>query len=158
MYISRGVRLYTPLFTKQQREAIKRHSEDKSIVIKEADKGGSVVIMDSEHYKTMAYSTLNDHEYYEHLETNPHRTNMIAYRKLIDKHKTVLTEKEESYLLQFESKDSNFYGLPKFHKSAQIASNCAESSTQIIQVNDVTDLKLRPIIAGPQCLTHRLSN
>ena len=74
--------------------------------------------MDSEHYKTMAYSNLNDYEYYEHLEKNPHRTNMIAYyRKLIDKHKTVLTEKEESYLLQFESKDSNFYGLPKVHKS-----------------------------------------
>ena len=25
-------------------------------------------------------------------------------------------------------------------------------------MNDITDLKLRPIIAGPQCLTHRLSN
>ena len=78
---------------------------------------------------------------------------MIAYRKLINKHKTVLTEKEESYQLQFESKDSNFYRLPKFHKSAQIASKCAESSTQIIQVTDITDLKLRPIIAGHQCLT-----
>ena len=75
--------------TKQQREAIKRLSEDRSIIIKEADKGGSVVVMDSEHYKTMAYSTLNDSEYYEHLEKNPHRTNMIAYRKLINKHKTV---------------------------------------------------------------------
>ena len=60
--------------------------------------------------------------------------------------------------MQFESKDSNFYGLPKVHKSAQITSKCAESSTQIIQINDITDLKLRPIIAGPQCLTHRLSN
>ena len=102
--------------TKQQREAIKRLSEDKSIVIKEADKGGSVVIMDSEHYKTMAYSTLNDHEYYEHLETNPQRTNMIAYRKLIDKHKTVLTEKEERYLLHIESKDSNFSSSRRFIK------------------------------------------
>ena len=73
--------------------------------------------MDSEHYKTMAYSNLN-YEYYEHLEKNPHRTNMIAYcRKLIDKHKTDLTEKEESDLLQFESKDSNFYGLLEVHKS-----------------------------------------
>ena len=72
--------------------------------------------MDSEHYKTMAYSTLNDNEYYEHFRKNPHRTNMVAYRKLIDKHKTVLTEKEESYLLEFESKDSNFDGLPKVHK------------------------------------------
>ena len=33
--------------TKQQREAIKRLSEDRSIVINEADKGGSVVVMDS---------------------------------------------------------------------------------------------------------------
>ena len=144
--------------TKQQRKAIKRLSEDKSIVIKELDKGGQVVVMDSEHYQTMTYSTLNDNEYYEHLEKNPHRTNMIAYRRLIDTHKTVLTEKEESYLLQFESNDSHFYVLPKVHKSAPIASKCAESSTQIIQMNDITDLKLRPIIAGPQCLTHRLSN
>ena len=67
--------------TKQQGEAIKRLSEDRSIVIKEADKGGSVVVMDSEHYKTMAYSTLNDNEYYIHLDKNPHRTNMIADRK-----------------------------------------------------------------------------
>ena len=33
-----------------------------------------------------------------------------------------------------------------------------ESSTQIVQMNDITDLKLRPILAGPQCLTQRLSN
>ena len=27
-----------------------------------------------------------------------------------------------------------------------------------MQVKDVNDLKLRPIVAGPSCLTHRLSN
>ena len=52
---------------KQQRDAIKQLSEDRSIVIKEADKGGSVVIMDSEHYKTITHDILNDDKYYEHL-------------------------------------------------------------------------------------------
>lgn len=144
--------------SQQQREAIKRLSEDRSIVIKEADKGGSVVIMDTEHYKTMAYSILNQNEYYEHLEKDPHRINMSAYTKLVDKYKDILTEKEKNYLLQFESKESNFYGLPKVHKSAQIASKCKEHSTPNIEISNVTDLKLRPIIAGPECLTHRLSN
>ena len=54
--------------TKQQRGAITRLSEDRSIVIKEADKSGSGVVKDHEHYKTMACSTSNDYEYYEHLE------------------------------------------------------------------------------------------
>lgn len=67
--------------SKRQREAIKQLSEDRSIVIKEADKGGSVVIMDSEHYKTMAHDILNDNEYYEHLANDPCRTNTIAYKK-----------------------------------------------------------------------------
>lgn len=103
--------------SQQQREAIKRLSEDRSIVIKEADKGGSVVVMDTGHYKTMVLNFLNHNEYYEHLEKDPHKTNMSAYTKLINKYKHGLTEKEMNYLLQFESKESNFYGLPKVHKT-----------------------------------------
>ena len=32
------------------------------------------------------------------------------------------------------------------------------SNSSYIEVTDVDDLKLRPIVAGPFCLTHRLSN
>ena len=42
--------------------------------------------------------------------------------------------------------------------SLQITSACSNSQSSNVQVNNVTDLKLRPIIAGPSCLTHRLSH
>ena len=146
--------------TKQQSGATKRLSQDRSIVIKEADKSGSFISMDSEHYKTMAFSILNVNEFYKHLEKNPHtrQTKYDSLQKTDRQTKTVLTKKKESYLLQIESKDSNFYGLRKIHKDAPVASKCTVSSTQTIQMNDITDLKLRPIIARPKCLTQRLSN
>ena len=63
---------------------------------------------------------------------------MIAYRKLIEKHKTVLTEKKESNS-NLNQRMAISTGPPKVHKSAQIVSKCVESSTQIIQMNNRTD-------------------
>ena len=65
---------------------------------------------------------------------------------------------EKDYLRRFELKDSDFYGLPKVYKSRQISSECQQSLTYNIQINNISNLKLRPIIAGSACLTHRLSN
>ena len=56
---------------KCQRDEIKSLESDKDIVIKEADKGGVVVIMDKEHYLSMLLYILNDKSYYECLESNP---------------------------------------------------------------------------------------
>ena len=100
-----------------QRAAIKLLSEDKSIATKEADKGGAIVIMDAEHNKTMTYNILSDNENYELFKNDPSNANTTSYRKLIEKHTCILTEKEADYLRRFESNDSNFYGLPKVHKS-----------------------------------------
>ena len=55
--------------TRQQRASIKNLSENNNIVIKEADKGGAVVIMDRDHYKEMAYEILQNREYYELLHS-----------------------------------------------------------------------------------------
>ena len=62
------------------------------------------------------------------------------------------------YLQNFEVKTSQFYGLPKIHKSKTISDKCRCSDSSYVETNGVTDLKLRPIVAGPSCLTHRLSN
>ena len=55
-------------------------------------------------------------------------------------------------------KPSQFYGLPKIHKSKTIPERCKSAKSSYVEVKDVYDLKLRPIVAGPSCLTHRLSN
>ena len=49
---------------------LKALRENKEIIIKEADKGGSVVIMNKEHYKRMIYEQLGDSETYQPISPN----------------------------------------------------------------------------------------
>lgn len=57
-----------------------------------------------------------------------------------------------------DPKESNFYGLPKVHKSAQIQSTVRDQDNIYVETFRPADLKLRPIIAGPESLTQRLSH
>lgn len=50
---------------------------DQSIIIKNADKGGAIVIMDRYHYKEMSLSQLQDHQFYTKLEQNEDRRTML---------------------------------------------------------------------------------
>ena len=56
-----------------ERNAIKSLANDQSIIIKEADKGGAVVIMDREHYKEIVENMFSDKKYYEKLDTDPQK-------------------------------------------------------------------------------------
>ena len=68
------------------------------------------------------------------------------------------TDKESDYLCNFTIRESNFYGLPKIHKSSEIRTAINEQNSQYIEILRPTDLKLRPIVAGPQSPTQRLSH
>ena len=52
----------------------------------------------------------------------------------------------------------NIYRVPKILQSAFIATEIDLQQSGIFSVFEPTDLKYRPIIAGPACLTHRLSH
>ena len=73
------------------------------------------------------------------------------------KYKDVLTKKESSYLTNFNFKTSNFYGLPKIHKSKLNSEAIASKNDEYIKVLEPIDLKVRPIVAGPMCPTRPLS-
>ena len=141
-----------------EKEALESLKNDKSIVIKEADKGGSVIIMDADFYKHTVEKSLNDKQYYEKLPNNPEKQDRIKYFKFLENFEHCLTDKEYEYLTKFECKQSNFYGLPKVHKSKDIKNACTNTTEDIVNISNVSDLKMRPIIAGPVCQTHRLSN
>ena len=143
--------------TLNERKSIQDLINDPNIIIKEADKGGAVVIMDTSHYKEMISSQLSDKNYYGCLDHDPRNLDRKSYNKLTDKFKSCLTEKEYDYLKRIEVKESNFYGLPKVRKSAQINEACERAESTTVTIRNVDDLKLRPIIAGPSCQTHRLS-
>eukprot|EP00106_Octopus_bimaculoides_P006452 XP_014773894.1 PREDICTED: uncharacterized protein LOC106871769 [Octopus bimaculoides] len=83
---------------------------------------------------------------------------MNNLRTLINSYRDELTDKENDYITNFKSKSSLFYGIPKIHKSRIISDACKGAIDIIIKVPAPDDLKLRPIIAGPACETHRLSS
>ena len=60
-------------------------------------------------------------------------------------------------MTKFDSKEANFYGLPKVHKSEQIKQAIAEQKSEVIVIPLPSDLKIRPIIGGPASPTSHLS-
>ncbi|XP_062576664.1 uncharacterized protein LOC134238563 [Saccostrea cucullata] len=114
--------------------------------------------MDKEHYKDMVLEQLDDINFYKELPSNEDKKTMSTMKKYTSKFSHNLTKKEIDFLLNFEVKTSNFYGLPKIHKSKQIQNGIQEMSEPYIKLPRPTDLKLRPIVAGPSCPTQRLSN
>ena len=142
----------------KQNQALKRLQNDDTIIFKEADKGGAIVIMDKIFYRDKILEQLNDQQYYQELPENMDKKTMRAIKKLVSKFSQCMTEKEIDYLTNFEVKTSNFYGLPKVHKSKQIEAAVQQQNSPFIEIQSPEDLKFRPIVAGPQCPTHRLSH
>ena len=138
--------------------AINTLRNNTNIIIKEADKGGIVVIMDKNYYVHKINSTLSDLNYYQPSNI-AEENNTIQLIKTHINSATNLTEQEKDYITNFSPKHSNLYGLPKIHKSKIIQDAISTSpQSQMIEINCPDDLTFRPIVAGPLCPTHRLSN
>ena len=79
-------------------------------------------------------------------------------KKFSKKYKEELTDKEKTYIYKFYYKCSQFYGLPKIHKSNIIRDAIDNSSdNKVIHTVEPHDLKLRPMFAGPSYPTNHLS-
>ena len=72
------------------------------MIIKEGDKGGATVIMNTEFYEQKI--TSND----------PYNNTWKRYIKLLKKHPNELTEKEQDYLTNFNRKESIFVVYQSF--------------------------------------------
>ena len=94
--------------------------KNKDMIVKEADNGGAVVIMNAKHYLKMISDHLNDETTYKMVESNCDAEVMKGIAKIIEKYKDNLTKKEKEYLIRFSYNTSNFYDLPKIHKSKLI--------------------------------------
>ena len=147
-----------PNISHNQQQALKELQNNRNIIIKEADKGGAIVIMDRDYYEEKITEMLADMHIYTEIPNNVDKTTLAKIRGLISHYESILTEKEKNYLTQFENQTSQFYGLPKVHKSKEIIQAIGSQQQQYVKIARPTDLKFRPIVAGPCCPTHRLSN
>ena len=85
---------------------------DKTIIIKPADKGGAVVVASTEHYKTMIRQHLDDASRYKKLDLNMHMKIHKNLKKLLRKHNECFTESERKFKNEKSFETSNFYGGP----------------------------------------------
>ena len=109
-------------------------TSDKTIVIKEADKGGAVVVMDATYYRDGILQMLNDEEFYPETEEDTDNQTRKMINKLVEEHGEGLFEEEAGYLTNFKHNTSYFYGLPKIHKSNLISEAIQMQNAEYIQI------------------------
>ena len=125
--------------------------------IKEADKGGAVTVLTKNHYRATIYEHLINQNTYQKLDKKMDPTIMKNLKKLLNKNKSIFMVKEFKYLNEADCNTSNFYGLPKIHKSQLITNAIKEQNSEVVSINEPQDLKVRPIVGGPKCPTRKLS-
>ena len=106
----------------EQNALEKMRTNNKNIIIKKADKGGAIVIMDENDYIDKIMKHLNDKTSYEIIVKNNEiilkdlKTNIISFLKTILYHYHI-NENTFKYLIPPENPRTNlFYILPKIHK------------------------------------------
>ena len=100
-------------------EAIKKLKSNKDIIIKPADKGGALVVMDKSNYLIECYKQLNDKQYYSKLDKPIYPTSRIEIHKILNNlyNDGYINEKQLQYLSgPTEPRTRKFYILPKIHK------------------------------------------
>ena len=125
--------------TKKEREALHSLKDDRSIIIKGADKGSVVVVWDREDYLKEAYRQLDDKEVYEQVPDDASvlaNTLMKALEKI--RLRGDLSKDTLDYLLVKDTKFARFYLLPKIHKRLHdvperpVISNCGYYTENIL--------------------------
>ena len=146
--------------SQEERKALQELQDNKDIVIKEADKGGALVIMEKEFYekKLVMEDHLSDTATYKKVNNDDDKKVMANLAKLVNKHERCLTKAEKKYALNPDWKSSEFYIRPKIHKCKAILEEIRREPRNVIQMENAQDLMGRPIVAGTKAPTRNLSD
>lgn len=125
-------------------------------IIKEADKGSAVVIMNKDFYVRVVHSMINEPSTYETVNTTC--TQLASkVKSFTNKWDSVLNKEEIKVINNHASSLANIYGLPKIHKSNILLEASRNNSTSsVINIPNPDDLKFRPIISCQNCPTTKL--
>ncbi|XP_045215214.2 uncharacterized protein LOC123565411 [Mercenaria mercenaria] len=134
---------YRSNLSKEEQEALKHLSQDETIVVKKADKGSSVVIMNRKDYISEAYRQLENNKYYERLDENPQKVFSKDIHDSLNNSENIRESILENLYPSNVVRVPQLYILPKIHKTFD------------------PDLPLgypgRPIISGCGALTENMS-
>ena len=104
--------------TKDQRSGLKTLCDNPEIIIKKADKGSAVVVMNTKDYLGEGYRELSDKAFYSQIQEDPTlRVSQKITSTLISmKNKGLISEDNLEYLTLTNTTIGHFYLLPKIHK------------------------------------------
>uniref|UniRef100_G3N475 Uncharacterized protein n=1 Tax=Gasterosteus aculeatus TaxID=69293 RepID=G3N475_GASAC len=108
-----------PNLSREEVSALEHLSNNKHIVIKPADKGSAIVILDREQYLWEGYRQLNDTKYYTKLAEPIYLNTIPKVITIINTlhEKKFVTLKQKHYLMgDTVPRPRLFYMLPKIHK------------------------------------------
>ena len=105
--------------------------------------------MNKPHYKRMIFHHLNDANTYQKTDENCDNRFMKQIGEPVNKYESLLIKTERLYLTNISFSTSNFYGLPKVHKSKQINEAIQQQNNEYIEIHEPDDLTVRPIVGGP---------
>ena len=105
----------------------------------------------------MIFQHLNDANTYQKTDQKCDNRVMKKIGELANKYESLFTKAKKLYLTNISFSTSNFYGLPKVHKSKQINEAIQQQNNEYIEIHEPDDLTVRPIVGGPNCPTRPLS-
>ena len=132
-----------------KRKALLHQSNDDSIITKPTDKGGVIVIMDTDKYGSQCLKTLSDPVFCEELPSDP----KPSYRQAIDE--TIDNLLSDKIIDEFEAEQMKdgvltpcFYGLPNIHKDFDSFSPfwpiCSGINSCTAKISEFVDVFLKP--------------
>jgi hypothetical protein len=135
---------------KKEQIALLNLKNNNSIIIKKADKGGCIVVMDRYDYITKAETMLSDANTYMTIDSDKTgETKRLADDLILTLllNKSVITFKQYKYLTEFSVRCPVFYGLPKIHKNNwPLRPIVSQINGPLSKLNEVVDAYLHPCV------------
>ena len=100
--------------------------------------------MSREYYAQKWEEIMENSNSYERLESNNDVFSITKIKEFTSNFHRELTDQDINFSTQFQFDTSNFYGLPKIHKSNQITQAISNQKSALINISNPSDLKLRP--------------
>nr|XP_022316718.1 uncharacterized protein LOC111120285 [Crassostrea virginica] len=132
---------------KEERSALQSLKNRDDIVIKKADKGSTVVVLDKDKYIAEAHRQLSDERFYMKLDSDPTEEFSATITKTLDEmyKKNEIGDNVYETLNPIDCRPGQFYLLPKIHKEGMpgrpIVSAIGHPTEKI---SEYIDLHLRP--------------
>ena len=126
-----------------QRRALHDLKRNNDIVIKPADKGGSIVIMNTDNYMKETSTHLHDGRLYQKIDNDPNPTLTNKLKLLINELQPNL-QNDVLKLFPSHPRPATFYTIPKVHKVPNLVVSTCPSSNPDNFIIEAQRLNINP--------------